>query len=111
MESLSKAFVQAHGFRLKSAFAETLVQLLHPIGKVRRPGLPTRPLLIGVITLADSASRDEQSAMGQGDRVDLPKGKGDDVEAALLECSFPIGNDESLCRSRGSFSEVLDVSL
>lgn len=34
LESLSKAFVQAHGFRLKSAFADTLVQLLHPIGKV-----------------------------------------------------------------------------
>jgi Cell morphogenesis N-terminal len=34
MESLSKSFEQAHGLRLKSAFAETLVQLLHPIGKV-----------------------------------------------------------------------------
>ncbi|KIK63789.1 hypothetical protein GYMLUDRAFT_40866 [Collybiopsis luxurians FD-317 M1] len=33
MESLSKAFMQAHGFRLKTAFAETLVHVLHPIGK------------------------------------------------------------------------------
>ncbi|KAJ7219440.1 cell morphogenesis N-terminal-domain-containing protein [Mycena pura] len=33
LESLSKSFVQAHGFRLKTAFAETLVRLLHPIGK------------------------------------------------------------------------------
>ncbi|KAJ6497024.1 cell morphogenesis N-terminal-domain-containing protein [Mycena vitilis] len=33
LESLSKSFVQAHGFRLKTAFAETLVKLLHPIGK------------------------------------------------------------------------------
>ncbi|KAJ3881502.1 cell morphogenesis N-terminal-domain-containing protein [Lentinula edodes] len=33
MESLSKAFMQAHGFRLKTAFAETLIHLLHPIGK------------------------------------------------------------------------------
>ncbi|THU94717.1 hypothetical protein K435DRAFT_966750 [Dendrothele bispora CBS 962.96] len=33
MESLSKAFFNAHGFRLKSTFAETLVQVLHPIGK------------------------------------------------------------------------------
>lgn len=32
-ESLSKSFANAHGFRLKSAFAETLVQILHPIGK------------------------------------------------------------------------------
>lgn len=34
MESLSKCFENAHGYRLKIAFAETLVQLLHPIGKV-----------------------------------------------------------------------------
>ncbi|KAJ7599265.1 cell morphogenesis N-terminal-domain-containing protein [Mycena floridula] len=33
LESLSKSFANAHGFRLKSAFAETLVHLLHPIGK------------------------------------------------------------------------------
>ncbi|KAF9070360.1 cell morphogenesis N-terminal-domain-containing protein [Rhodocollybia butyracea] len=33
MESLSKAFMQAHGFRLKSAFAETLIHILHPIAK------------------------------------------------------------------------------
>ncbi|KZT28126.1 hypothetical protein NEOLEDRAFT_1176276 [Neolentinus lepideus HHB14362 ss-1] len=32
-ESLAKSFANAHGFRLKSAFAETLVQILHPIGK------------------------------------------------------------------------------
>ena len=34
VESLSKAFENAHGLRLKTAFAETLVTLLHPIGKV-----------------------------------------------------------------------------
>lgn len=34
LESLSKAFDNAHGFSLKSAFAETLTHLLHPIGKV-----------------------------------------------------------------------------
>ncbi|KAJ7046983.1 cell morphogenesis N-terminal-domain-containing protein [Mycena alexandri] len=33
LESLSKSFVRAHGLRLKTAFAETLVKLLHPIGK------------------------------------------------------------------------------
>ncbi|KAL0571892.1 Cell morphogenesis protein PAG1 [Marasmius crinis-equi] len=33
MESLSKSFVHAHGHRLKSAFAETLVHILHPIGQ------------------------------------------------------------------------------
>ncbi|KAF7304959.1 hypothetical protein MKEN_01210500 [Mycena kentingensis (nom. inval.)] len=33
MESLSKSFNQAHGFRLKSAFADTLVRILHPISK------------------------------------------------------------------------------
>ncbi|KII91186.1 hypothetical protein PLICRDRAFT_135155 [Plicaturopsis crispa FD-325 SS-3] len=33
MESLSKSFANAHGQRLKMAFAETLVHLLHPIGK------------------------------------------------------------------------------
>ncbi|KAJ7273302.1 cell morphogenesis N-terminal-domain-containing protein [Mycena rebaudengoi] len=33
LESLSKSFAQAHGLRLKTAFAETLVKLLHPIGK------------------------------------------------------------------------------
>ena len=35
IESLSKFFENAHGFRLKTVFAETLVQLLHPIGKAR----------------------------------------------------------------------------
>ncbi|EJD05494.1 uncharacterized protein FOMMEDRAFT_165904 [Fomitiporia mediterranea MF3/22] len=43
MESLSKCFENTHGYRLKFAFAETLVQLLHPIGKtaqaeVNHPG-------------------------------------------------------------------------
>ncbi|KAK2461035.1 hypothetical protein APHAL10511_006976 [Amanita phalloides] len=33
LESLSKSFASAHGQRLKIAFAEILVQLLHPIGK------------------------------------------------------------------------------
>ncbi|KAI0667579.1 cell morphogenesis N-terminal-domain-containing protein [Trametes maxima] len=33
LASLSKAFENAHGNRLKTIFAETLVQLLHPIGK------------------------------------------------------------------------------
>ena len=35
MESLSKTYVNTHGQRLKAAFAETLLSLLHPIGKVR----------------------------------------------------------------------------
>lgn len=34
LESLSKSFENAHGLRLKTAFADTLVQLLHPIGMV-----------------------------------------------------------------------------
>jgi hypothetical protein len=34
MESLSKSFGNAHGLRLKTTFAETLLHLLHPIGKV-----------------------------------------------------------------------------
>lgn len=34
LESLSKCFAHARGQRLKIAFAEILVQLLHPIGKV-----------------------------------------------------------------------------
>ncbi|KAI0032600.1 cell morphogenesis N-terminal-domain-containing protein [Vararia minispora EC-137] len=33
METLAKAFDNAHGFRFKLAFAETLVQLLHPVAK------------------------------------------------------------------------------
>ncbi|KAH7905906.1 cell morphogenesis N-terminal-domain-containing protein [Hygrophoropsis aurantiaca] len=35
MESLSKAFENAHGLRFKVAFAETLTRLLHPIGKLK----------------------------------------------------------------------------
>ena len=34
LASLSKAYENAHGNRLKTIFAETLVQILHPIGKV-----------------------------------------------------------------------------
>jgi hypothetical protein len=34
MEALAKAFEHAHGFRFKLSFAETLVQLLHPVAKV-----------------------------------------------------------------------------
>lgn len=33
MESLSKCFVNAHGARLKNAFSEILMHLLHPIGR------------------------------------------------------------------------------
>ncbi|THH13619.1 hypothetical protein EW146_g6621 [Bondarzewia mesenterica] len=33
MESLAKSFENAHGFRFKLAFAETLLHLLHPIAK------------------------------------------------------------------------------
>ncbi|TFK41667.1 cell morphogenesis N-terminal-domain-containing protein [Crucibulum laeve] len=33
LESLSKSYINAHGLRLKIAFAETLTQILHPIGK------------------------------------------------------------------------------
>lgn len=34
MESLAKTYVNTHGLRLKCAFAEILISLLHPIGKV-----------------------------------------------------------------------------
>ena len=34
LERLSKSFENAHGLRLKNTFAETIVQMLHPIGKV-----------------------------------------------------------------------------
>jgi hypothetical protein len=34
LELLSKSFVNAHGLRLKIAFAETFLHLLHQIGKV-----------------------------------------------------------------------------
>lgn len=37
MEALAKAFENAHGFRFKLSFAETLVQLLHPVAKVSLP--------------------------------------------------------------------------
>jgi len=37
MEALAKAFEHAHGFRFKLSFAETLVQLLHPVAKVLFP--------------------------------------------------------------------------
>ncbi|KAH7882439.1 cell morphogenesis N-terminal-domain-containing protein [Phlebopus sp. FC_14] len=33
MESLAKSFENAHGLRFKTAFAETVIRLLHPIGK------------------------------------------------------------------------------
>lgn len=35
MASLAKSFENAHGNRLKTTFAETLVHVLHPIAKVR----------------------------------------------------------------------------
>jgi Cell morphogenesis N-terminal len=34
MEALAKAFENAHGFRFKLSFAETLVLLLHPVAQV-----------------------------------------------------------------------------
>ena len=34
MESLSKVFENAHGLRLKTTFAETLLQVMHPISKL-----------------------------------------------------------------------------
>ena len=42
MESLSKSFENAHGSRLKIAFAETLVHLMYSIAKVcELPYLPS----------------------------------------------------------------------
>ena len=35
MESLALCFRNAHGFKMKSVFAENLTHLLHPLGKVR----------------------------------------------------------------------------
>lgn len=37
MEALAKAFENAHGFRFKLSFMETLVELLHPVAKVTFP--------------------------------------------------------------------------
>jgi len=37
MEPLSKCVAMVQGSRLKMAFAETLIHLLHPIGKVCQP--------------------------------------------------------------------------
>lgn len=34
LEALSVSFANAHGQRLKTVFAETLIHILHPIGKV-----------------------------------------------------------------------------
>jgi Cell morphogenesis N-terminal len=34
MEVLAKTFLNVHGARLKTAFAEMLISLMHPIGKV-----------------------------------------------------------------------------
>ncbi len=36
LEALSKSYTRAHGIRLKTAFSEALVHLLHPISKVSR---------------------------------------------------------------------------
>lgn len=36
MEALSKSFENAHGSRLKSAFAETLIHLMYSVAKVSR---------------------------------------------------------------------------
>jgi hypothetical protein len=49
MEPLAKAFGNAHGLRLKTTFAETLVQILHPISKVHLvPFLLPNTLLISI---------------------------------------------------------------
>ncbi len=37
MEALAKAFENAHGFRFKLSFMESLVELLHPVAKVTFP--------------------------------------------------------------------------
>ena len=51
METLAKAFDNAHGFRFKSAFAETLVQLLHPVAKVRIMLIRTITVIYAVILI------------------------------------------------------------
>jgi len=65
MEPLAKVFANAHGSRLKTTFAETLVDILHPISKVRF----YFPLLdvYSRRSVSDRSSRNEQPSMGQGD--------------------------------------------
>jgi furry protein family len=48
MFSLSKSFENAHGFRLKSTFAETLTHLLHSIGKVSYLLVPPLRLILTI---------------------------------------------------------------
>ena len=66
MESLSKAFENAHGVRLKTAFAETLVHLLYSIGKVRY-FVCCSVYLFQILCFLDSSSRSQQPAMGESD--------------------------------------------
>lgn len=63
MESLSKTYVNTHGQRLKVAFAETLLSLLHPIGKVR---IVSFRVTIEADLGLDCPSRDQHSSVGQG---------------------------------------------
>lgn len=63
LESLSKSFGNAHGLRLKSTFAETLVQMLHPIGKVCFSFRSREDTCITKVVL-DRASRGKSSIVG-----------------------------------------------
>jgi hypothetical protein len=39
MMDFAQAFASAHGLRLKTAFAETLIHLMHPVGKTAKDEL------------------------------------------------------------------------
>ncbi|TDL24591.1 hypothetical protein BD410DRAFT_896782 [Rickenella mellea] len=60
LESLSKSFEHAHGLRLKTSFAETLVHLLHPIGKTAQAEV-NHPLWAKAIETIYPKARDMMS--------------------------------------------------
>ena len=79
LDSLSKSFDQAHGVRLKTVFAETLVHVLHPIGKVsffsRSFFLTLMPISWRVV----SAGRDKRSCLAQSYRAYLSQSERDGI--------------------------------
>jgi hypothetical protein len=107
MESLSKSFFHAHGTRLKIAFAQSLVQLLHPIGKVRI----SCPLLETVtdILVSDSPGRSQSPWVGEGDRSYLPQGARDAHKTPVFWRCVSAGHIRALRCPSGLFRKKLDV--
>lgn len=100
MEPLAKAFGNAHGLRLKTTFAETLVHILHPISKVRPSLSPTKSSIHENLQTAQAETNNPQWA--KAIEIIYPKAREMMSKPRYWQVAFPL-TITSLCVAPQAF--------